>query len=135
MAIAGHVSQAMLKHYAHVKMEAKRSAVAALVMPRTATVPEVEPGGLSDRRTGCFSKAQGTKMRTFSGLRATGREERSRKRLILLAPQVGFEPTTLRLTEAETTFPISYHHSLLSATSRYRRGFQPNHSACRTTTI
>jgi integrase len=31
MDIAGHVSKRMLKHYSHIRMEAKRRAVAALV--------------------------------------------------------------------------------------------------------
>src|SRR3954467_7228938 len=30
MSIAGHVSQSMLEHYSHIRMEAKRDAVAAL---------------------------------------------------------------------------------------------------------
>jgi hypothetical protein len=30
MAIAGHVSREMLEHYSHVRMQAKREAVAAL---------------------------------------------------------------------------------------------------------
>ncbi len=31
MDIAGHVSKRMLKHYSHIRMEAKRRAVAALI--------------------------------------------------------------------------------------------------------
>lgn len=34
MAIAGHVSRQMLEHYSHIRMDAKRSAVAALLSPR-----------------------------------------------------------------------------------------------------
>jgi hypothetical protein len=30
MSIAGHVSKEMLQHYSHIRMEAKRTAVAAL---------------------------------------------------------------------------------------------------------
>jgi hypothetical protein len=30
MSIAGHVSKEMLEHYSHIRMEAKRTAVAAL---------------------------------------------------------------------------------------------------------
>jgi hypothetical protein len=33
MSIAGHVSQSMLSHYSHIRMEAKRDAVAALDRP------------------------------------------------------------------------------------------------------
>ncbi len=40
MAIAGHVSREMLEHYSHIRMQAKREAVAALDKPRTIrTVP------------------------------------------------------------------------------------------------
>jgi integrase len=34
MAIAGHVSKAMLDHYSHVRLEARRAAVATLEMPK-----------------------------------------------------------------------------------------------------
>jgi len=34
--IAGHVSRQMLKHYSHIRMEAKRRAVDALVVPKPA---------------------------------------------------------------------------------------------------
>jgi integrase len=36
MAIAGHVSREMLEHYSHIRMQAKRAAVAALEEPATA---------------------------------------------------------------------------------------------------
>ena len=36
MDIAGHVSKSMLKHYSHIRMEAKRSALEALVKPSSA---------------------------------------------------------------------------------------------------
>jgi len=37
MAIAGHISQDMLEHYSHIRMQAKRAAVAALDAPKPAT--------------------------------------------------------------------------------------------------
>ena len=40
MAIAGHVSREMLEHYSHIRMQAKRDAVAALEAPRDPTVGE-----------------------------------------------------------------------------------------------
>jgi integrase len=43
MAIAGHVSRAMLEHYSHVRMNAKREAVAALERKRV--VEEPQPAG------------------------------------------------------------------------------------------
>jgi integrase len=35
MAIAGHVSRKMLEHYSHIRMDAKRRAVAALMAPKS----------------------------------------------------------------------------------------------------
>lgn len=40
MAIAGHVSRKMLEHYSHIRMEAKRRAVGALMAPKS--VPAAE---------------------------------------------------------------------------------------------
>jgi hypothetical protein len=41
MSIAGHVSRKMLDHYSHIRMDAKRHAVAALMAPKT--LPSGEP--------------------------------------------------------------------------------------------
>jgi hypothetical protein len=41
MAIAGHVSRKMLEHSAHIRMEAKRSAVAALSAANSSSEPDV----------------------------------------------------------------------------------------------
>ena len=35
MALAGHVSQRMLEHYSHIRMDAKREAVDSLLEPRS----------------------------------------------------------------------------------------------------
>jgi integrase len=43
MAIAGHVSREMLEHYSHIRMEAKRDAVAALEDRRKAEPSRAEP--------------------------------------------------------------------------------------------
>lgn len=40
MAIAGHVSREMLEHYSHIRMQAKREAVAALESPSTAAIQQ-----------------------------------------------------------------------------------------------
>lgn len=50
MALAGHMSRRMLEHYSHVRMEAKRTAIAALerggtLMGTRVSVPEMEPKG------------------------------------------------------------------------------------------
>jgi hypothetical protein len=42
MNIAGHVSKRMLKHYSHIRMEAKRRAVAALISGDTTTANQPE---------------------------------------------------------------------------------------------
>jgi integrase len=44
MAIAGHVSQAMLRHYAHIRMESKRDAVAGLAVRRESQKAAVGAG-------------------------------------------------------------------------------------------
>ena len=45
MDIAGHVSKRMLKHYSHIRMEAKRRAVAALISDNTKTANQPENAG------------------------------------------------------------------------------------------
>jgi integrase len=47
--IAGHVSKRMLKHYSHIRMEAKRRAVAALVQ-KEKNPPEDEDETISKRK-------------------------------------------------------------------------------------
>jgi hypothetical protein len=49
MAIAGHVSRKMLEHYSHIRMEAKRCAVAALVMPQSAPLTEQAQAYVTNR--------------------------------------------------------------------------------------
>jgi integrase len=44
MAIAGHISREMLEHYSHVRMQAKREAVAALDVPKNPTVTKQAEG-------------------------------------------------------------------------------------------
>jgi len=43
MAIAGHVSREMLEHYSHIRMQAKREAVAALESRVVSTQQETAP--------------------------------------------------------------------------------------------
>jgi len=82
--MAGHVSRDMVKHYSHIRTEAKRRAVGSHV-----------PNGRTERRKqpifGCgptrSPTSQPSELRTGVC-----------KSLNNLAPQVGFEPTTLRLT-------------------------------------
>jgi integrase len=45
--LAGHVSKQMLKHYSHIRMEAKRKAVAALVRKPVSPTVEAVPGQIS----------------------------------------------------------------------------------------
>jgi integrase len=50
MDIAGHVSKRMLKHYSHIRMEAKRRAVAALVPETMETAQDSEDGPVPNGR-------------------------------------------------------------------------------------
>jgi integrase len=43
MSIAGHVSREMLDHYSHIRLEAKRTALAALETPPPQPQPEPHP--------------------------------------------------------------------------------------------
>jgi hypothetical protein len=45
MDIAGHVSKQMLKHYSHIRMEAKRRALESIVTVRPATVESGQEQG------------------------------------------------------------------------------------------
>jgi integrase len=49
MDIAGHVSKRMLKHYSHIRMEAKRRAVAALISDNTKTANQPEDASTNAR--------------------------------------------------------------------------------------
>jgi hypothetical protein len=46
MALAGHVSRQMLEHYSHIRMEAKRRAVAALALPKFPLQKDAVDGAL-----------------------------------------------------------------------------------------
>jgi integrase len=46
MALAGHVSRQMLEHYSHIRLEAKRRAVAALALPRLPLQKDAVDGAL-----------------------------------------------------------------------------------------
>jgi hypothetical protein len=48
MDIAGHVSKQMLKHYSHIRMEAKRSALESIVTVRPATEESVRDTGQAE---------------------------------------------------------------------------------------
>jgi integrase len=93
--IAGHVSQRMMQHYAHIRTEAKRTAVEGIAAP-------VREAKSLARAAACllgsFSDAQGTDLGTILKNQPGNGGEASAKSLKRLAPQVGLEPTTLRLT-------------------------------------
>ncbi len=135
MDIAGHVSKQMLKHYSHIRMEAKRSALEAIVRKSSAPnesqqgYPQKSPqspqnGGKTlnnghapepmelaiapkngardcSESLGFAQDFEGEypqkspQSGIFEGRRGVGSGRKSLKRL---APQVGLEPTTLRLT-------------------------------------
>ena len=114
MDIAGHVSPAMLKHYSHIRMEAKRRAEQTIVdrlkaqalsnektinaqldvwMPQELKESAEMLGVAQQSEVGAYQKStQATELEHSVRLRS------KRKPLKGLAPQVGLEPTTLRLT-------------------------------------
>ncbi len=101
MDIAGHVSKQMLKHYSHIRMEAKRTALESIVRKNgnaagatpAATDDSPVPGDTQHFEGESLQKS--LQCNEFGGHRRVVRARKSMKRL---APQVGLEPTTLRLT-------------------------------------
>jgi integrase len=45
--MAGHVSKDMIKHYSHIRIQAKRQAVKALVVAKPSSVQQMEQPGLA----------------------------------------------------------------------------------------
>ena len=90
--LAGHVSRDMVKHYSHIRTEAKRRAVAALTS--SAKDKRVQVGEQVQEMVQVADKAALTSLKNQAKL------------LIKLAPQVGFEPTTLRLTAECSTVEL-----------------------------
>jgi hypothetical protein len=82
MDIAGHVSKQMLKHYSHIRMEAKRHALEAIVTKRPATVepgpeeqaegyPQMSPHGLQNGRKPANKKQVAAKSENASEAKNT----------------------------------------------------------------
>ena len=98
MDIAGHVSKQMLKHYSHIRMEAKRSALESIVQKQV-VVPEsahvTSPVGAVVQHSEGESLQKSLQWLHSRGHRGAGRAANPLK---TMAPQVGLEPTTLRLT-------------------------------------
>jgi hypothetical protein len=85
MDIAGHVSKQMLKHYSHIRMEAKRHALEAIVTKRPATVesgqegqaegyPQKSPHGLQNGRKRADKKKVAAKSESASEAKNTERD-------------------------------------------------------------
>ncbi|HWB87019.1 MAG TPA: site-specific integrase [Bryobacteraceae bacterium] len=68
MDMAGHVSRRMLKHYSHIRMEAKRRAVAALIPADTASTPEEKKTG-AEAQAEANSESMGKEMGKVRNLR------------------------------------------------------------------
>jgi hypothetical protein len=97
MDIAGHVSKQMLKHYSHIRMEAKRDALEAVVQKRVRKETEKDGWQQRSEPTGVAQDLKGSPYsRAF--LRVIGVYIGFVSLRKYLAPQVGLEPTTLRLT-------------------------------------
>jgi integrase len=63
MSIAGHVSRKMLEHYSHIRMDAKRHAVAALMAPKALPAGEPDYKGIVmgyDTNHGTTGNSEGT---------------------------------------------------------------------------
>jgi hypothetical protein len=67
MDIAGHVSKQMLKHYSHIRMEAKRTALESIVKKQTDT-------GSSSQQTG---QAEGSLQKSLHGLQNGARRPKN----------------------------------------------------------
>ena len=102
MDIAGHVSKQMLKQYSHIRMEAKRTALESIVQKQAAKPAEPEQDdspvpAVKRQIEGQYPQKSPQSEDSSRDCRG----KKGRKPLKRLAPQVGLEPTTLRLT-AET---------------------------------
>jgi hypothetical protein len=104
MDIAGHVSKQMLKHYSHIRMEAKRDALEAILQKKptqakqsqTPEAPQNQsPTPTIAKRFEAESLQKSLQSGYSEGHRGYGGPLSPRKEM---APQVGLEPTTLRLT-------------------------------------
>src|SRR5262245_17504878 len=86
MAIAGHVSRRMLSRYAHIRTEAKRHALESVATQHSIEASEalLEMAG---HKSGHNQQNRGDK-----------RGRKANNQMKEKAPQVGLEPTTLRLT-------------------------------------
>lgn len=109
MDIAGHVSKQMLKHYSHIRMEAKRSALETVVQKRTASITE-ENGSQEHEETPVITQVfegeyplKSPQSSVFGGHRGIYRR---RKSLKIIDSSGRTQPTTLRLT-AFSFVPIS----------------------------
>ena len=122
---AGHVSKRMLKHYSHVRMQAKRRAVDSLDLKKTA-LSEADREGLSDDHAKEFTKVA-----------VLSRGERSascyrgwlRGWDLNLRP-LGYEPV-LRAAQGDTRGPSSLFSMKALTRSRVdlpRAGHNPGHN-------
>ena len=57
--IAGHVSKQMLKHYSHIRMEAKRTALESIVTKKVAPKPAEEKAAVPTIEAGMVGNSDG----------------------------------------------------------------------------
>ena len=89
MDIAGHVSKQMLRHYSHVRMEAKRAALESILPKRTATPRAEKEQNESSLPTSAQQIATGSPRKSPQGLENEGqkrvrRGSKSSKKIWLL---------------------------------------------------
>jgi hypothetical protein len=125
----GPVSGQMLKHYSHIRMEAKREALNA-VWKKQEESEQSKQASEANRAQDCSpqstdaQKTEGGSLQESLQLGVpTAAKRRRAARMLLkrLAPQVGLEPTTLRLTAGCSTIELLRNSS--------RRGFHRAKSA------
>jgi|SRR5215472_15563727 len=117
MDIAGHVSKAMLKHYSHIRMEAKRKALESVVENRTQKTTEEnapQSGQNHPLLHRILKESTHRSPHSWVFLRVIEELIGGVNRRNELAPQVGLEPTTLRLTVARKRFSADYRQCLWS---------------------
>ena len=92
MSIAGHVSRRMLSRYAHIRTEAKRRALESVATQHSIEASEA------------LLQVAGHKSGHNQQKRGNRRGEKADNQLKEKAPQVGLEPTTLRLTAGSNNY-------------------------------
>jgi len=114
MDITGHVSRQMLKHYNHIRMESKRVALEAIAKKQQDAEENMKAEAAksaqdcSQKRVDDQKGEEEPLQNSLQSNAAGGPRHRkaARKPKKRMAPRVGFEPTTLRLTAECSTVEL-----------------------------